>query len=63
MTSSAPRDQQPRQMLFIFAVEDGVFLRQYIIRIGLIFLRWHLIGARLAVTNRGPRNCRTCRAR
>jgi hypothetical protein len=37
-----------------FAVENGVFLLQEIIRIFLSFLRGHLIGAWLAMTNRGP---------
>jgi hypothetical protein len=46
-----------------FAVENGVFLLQEIIRIFLSFLRGHLIGAWLAMTNRGLRNCRICCAR
>ena len=46
-----------------FAVENGVFLLQGIIRIGQSFLRRHLIGAWLAMTNRGLRNCRICCAR
>ena len=57
-----PRSATPANALHL-TVEDGIFLVQWIIRIGQIFLRRHLIGARLAMTNRGLRNCRTCRAR
>ena len=58
----ASRSATPANALHL-TVEDGIFLGQYVIWIGLILLRWNLIGARLAMTNRGLRNSRTCRAR
>ena len=50
---------------FDLAVERGVFLVQRIIRIAQVFLRWHLIGARLTVADWGFGNRLRliCRAR